>query len=519
MNTRFRFPPSPTGYLHIGNLRNALFNFLLAKKLKGKLILRVEDTDQKRQVEGSVGSLIDILNWIGINFDEGPHLGGEYGPYTQSERKGIYEKYIKELLDKNGAYYCFCASARLDKMREDQQAKKLPPRYDRLCRDLSQEEAEAKIKKGEKFVIRQKMPEDGVTIVKDELRGEIKFNNSELDDHILVKSSSCENPSLDIAHCSLNIGLPTYQFANVVDDYLMKISHVVRGDEWIASFPKNALLYRAFSWSLPKFIHLPLILNKKGGKLSKRDNDVSVEDYRSKGYLKEAIINFCALQGWHPKDDQETFGLKELREKFGLDGVGISPAIFDLEKLDYLNGWHIRQLDLDRLTELCIPFLIKAGILEEMTNDEWRMTNFKNKITGAEISFDFLKNIVRLEQERMKKLSEIGELTDFFFLEKLDYEADLLVWKKMTKELVKERLKEVYNALAKIPEENWTNNSIAEAMTSHIQAKNGKNGEYLWPMRASLTGKKASPSPFDAAEVLGKERSLKRVWEGINKLS
>ena len=480
---RLRFAPSPTGSLHIGNLRNALFNFLIVKKLGGKLVLRIEDTDQKREVAGSAKNLIDIMNWIGITFDEGPNIGGDYGPYTQSERKEIYNKYIQKLLEKNGAYYCFCTPERLQKMREEQQAKKLPPRYDHACRNLTKDEVNKKIQSGEKFVIRQKIPLEGETITKDYLRKEIKFNNSELDDHVLIKSN----------------GVPTYQFANVIDDHEMQISHVVRGDEWISSLPKNILLYNSFGWKAPIFIHTPLILNKNGGKLSKRDNDTAVEDYRAKGYLPEAIINFCALQGWHPKDEQETFTLKELIEKFDLDNLKINPAIFDIEKLDYLNGWHIRRVDLNELTKLCMPFLKKEGLI--------KITNYENKITDS----DYLKNIVRLEQERMKKLSEIGELTEFFFKDILDYDPELLAWKKMTKINVAPKLKEVYDVLDKIPAETWTNDGIEAALVSHIQVKNGKVGEYLWPMRVALTGRKASPSPFDVAEVLGKEQCLRRI--------
>ena len=494
---RLRFAPSPTGSLHIGNLRNALFNFLIAKKLDGKLILRIEDTDQKREVEGAAKNLIDIMNWIGINFDEGPNIGGEYGPYTQSKRTEIYNKYIQELLEKDGAYHCFCTPERLQTMREEQQAKKLPPRYNRKCRDLSKAEVEKKIQADEKFVIRQKIPSGGETIAQDYLRGEIKFQNSELDDHVLVKST----------------GMPTYQFANVVDDYEMKISHIVRGDEWISSLPKNILLYQAFGWTPPTFIHLPLILNKNGGKLSKRDNDTAVEDYRAKGYLPEAIINFCALQGWHPKDEQETFTFKELIEKFNLDSLKINPAIFDIEKLDYLNGWHIRQVNLDELTKLCVPFLEKARLLT-ITNDKLLITNCNNKITN----FDYLKNVVRLEQERMKKLSEIGELTEFFFVNELSYETEMLVWKKMDKNDVGPRLKEAYDVLDKIPSETWTNNGIEEALVDHIKAKEGKIGEYLWPMRVALTGRQASPGPFDIAEVFGKVESLRRVLFAIDKL-
>lgn len=490
--TRLRFAPSPTGSLHIGNLRNALFNYLIAKKLGGKLILRIEDTDQKREIEGATKNLIKILHWIGINFDEGPNISGDFGPYIQSQRKKIYQKHTQKLLENKNVYHCFCTPERLQKMRKSQQANKLPPRYDKTCINLSQIEIDKKIKAETKYVIRQKMPKDGVTIVKDFLRGEVKFNNNELDDHVLIKSN----------------GMPTYQFANVIDDHEMKISHVVRGDEWISSLPKNILLYKAFGWEPPTFIHLPLILNKNGGKLSKRDNDVAVEDYKTKGYLPQSIINFCALQGWHPKDEQETFTFKELIDKFDLDGLKISPAVFDTEKLDYLNGWHIRRVDLDELTKLCIPFLENAGLIEKNQNDN---SKFKIIKSNKKIDFKYIKNVIRLEQERIKKLSDIEELTEFFFIDELNYKPELLVWKKMEKNDVLPRLEEVYDVLDRIPANTWTNNGIEEALVSHIKAKKGRVGEYLWPMRVALTGKQASPGPFDVAEVLGKIDTLKRI--------
>jgi glutamyl-tRNA synthetase len=504
---RLRFAPSPTGYLHIGSLRTVLFDYLAAKSLGGKLILRIEDTDQKREVEGAVENLIEILNWIGIKFDEGPHIGGKFGPYIQSQRLPIYKKYADKILALKEAYPCFCTPERLEKMRADQQAKKLPPRYDRTCRDLSEKEIEKKINNGEKFVIRQKMPLEGEIIVHDELRGDIKFRAEELDDHVLIKSN----------------GIPTYQFASVIDDYEMEISHVLRGDEWISSFPKNILLYKSFGWSPPKFIHLPLVLDKKGGKLSKRGNDVAVEDYKEKGYLPEALLNFCALLGWHPKSDNEILSLKELEKEFNIPDLSVSPAIFDVEKLDYFNGYYIRKKSLGELTELCLPYLVDAEILEEMQKSKIKNQNdnlkFKNKLNNKIIDFNFIKKVVTLEQERLKKLSEIGELTELFFVDKLEYPVGLLVWKKMEKIQVKNNLEKIYELLEKIPEENWTNDSIEEDLKSYIEAKNERVGEYLWPMRAALTGREASPSPFDVAEVLGKEECLKRIKQAINKLT
>ncbi|MFH1522411.1 MAG: glutamate--tRNA ligase [Patescibacteria group bacterium] len=486
-NVRLRFAPSPTGYLHVGSLRTVLFNYLIAKSLKGKLILRIEDTDQKREVKGATEKLTEILDWIGIKFDEGPQAGGNFGPYIQSERENFYRKYADELLEKGEAYYCFCTPERLEKVRQEQQKKKLAPKYDRACRDLRDEEIKQMLAFNKTPVIRQKMLLEGEVEVNDVLRGKIKFKAQDLVDHVLIKST----------------GMPTYQFASVVDDHLMEISHVVRGDEWLPSFPKNILLYKAFSWMPPEFIHLPLTLNKEGGKLSKRQGDVTVEDYQAKGYLQEALINFSLLLGWHPRNDKEIFTLDEAIREFKIKDMGISPAVFDIEKLDYLNGYYIRQMDLDKLVELCRPYL---------------ESNLKKTRKHENTKTNFVRKVVALEQERLKKLSEIGELTEFFFVDKLNYSASMLIWKKMTMNEVKNNLEQIYKQLEKIPEKNWTNDSIEDALMSFIQAKNEKVGDFLWPMRVALTGQKGSPGPFDVAEVLGKEESLNRVKGGINKL-
>ena len=510
---RVRFAPSPTGFLHIGSLRTVLFNYLIAKKENGQLILRIEDTDQKREVAGAVNSLIEILNWLGFQFDEGPQAGGKFGPYIQSERLEIYKKYAAELLKKDGAYYCFCSPERLEKMRARQQAKNEPPHYDRTCRDLAEKEVKKRLGAGEKAVLRQKMPLAGEIKVKDELRGEISFKAADLEDHVLIKSD----------------GRPTYQFASVIDDHLMEISHVLRGEEWIPSFPKNILLYKAFGWQEPKFIHLPLTLNKEGGKLSKRQGDVAVEDYRAKGYLPEALLNFSVLLGWSPyiekvsgESQKEILSLEEMIKKFEIKDLRTSAAVFDIAKLDYFNGYYIRQKSLDELAELCLPYLVGAGFFEENQKSKIKNQNdnskFKNKFTGEIINFDFIKKVIALEQERLKKLSDIAEATEFFFIDKLKYEPKLLIWKKLTLDEVKKNLEEVYEQLEKIPEKNWTNDSIEDGLMSYIKAKEAKVGDYLWPMRVALTGRQASPGPFDVAEVLGKVESLNRIKRGIGML-
>lgn len=472
---RFRFAPSPTGFLHIGNLRSALFGYLLAKSQGGKFILRIEDTDQKREVEGAIESLISICSWMGIEFDEGPVTGGEYGPYIQTERLDIYRQHADDLLAQGKAYRCFCTEDRLTAMRAEQEAKKLPPRYDRACLHLSPEEVDKKLAAGESYVIRQKMPLTGEVIVYDELRGEIKFPAADLDDHVLIKSN----------------GIPTYQFASVVDDHLMNISHVTRGDEWLPSFPKNILLYQAFDWAPPKFIHLPLILNKTGGKLSKRQGDVFVEQYRDKGYLPEAILNFCVLLGWHPKGDKEILSLNEIKQEFSVSGLGSSPAVFDPEKLDYLNGYYIRQKSVAELTELCRQYL--------------------------ETSDEQLEKYVVLAQERMKKLEDIKELSAPL-LTLTDYESTLLLWKELTAEQVLANLNDLYTKLKDTPENNWQIKELEADIIAWIKERAGKNGDYLWPLRVALSGLKNSPSPFELAWALGKGETLARLEVAIQKI-
>ncbi len=475
---RLRFAPSPTGFLHLGNLRSALFGYLLAKSWKGKFILRLEDTDQKREIDGALDKLLDILSWVGIEFDEGPHTTGNYGPYIQSERLPIYHKLVDQLLSEGKVYRCFCTEERLTDMRLAQEASKEAPRYDRLCRNLSAEEITEKLKAGEKFVIRQKMPLEGEIVVHDELRGDIKFKVTDLDDHVLIKSD----------------GVPTYHFANIVDDHLMKITHVTRGDEWLPSFPKNILLYQAFGWTPPKYIHLPLILNKTGGKLSKRQGDVFAEQYRDKGYLPEAIINFCALLGWHGKNDQEIYTLAQLEKEFSLDGMGSSPAVFDLEKLDYYNGYYIRQMSLPVLAESCRPYLEKVG---HDIKDIKRLESF-----------------VGLAQDRMKKLEDVVELTEFLF-GITHYDQNLLCWKNLSLAEVKSNLQALTFELEKIPESEWQKENLESVITTWIKSINGKNGDYLWPLRVSLTGLKNSPGPFEVAVVLGKKESLHRLEKAL----
>lgn len=476
---RIRFAPSPTGFLHIGNFRVALFDYLIAKNLNGELILRIEDTDSKREVEGAAEKLIKVLDDFNIKFDEGPHVGGPHAPYTQSERVDIYKQYSNQLLEEEKVYRCFCTEERLTEMRATQEANKLAPRYDRLCRNLSKEESNQRAAAGESYVIRQKMPLEGKITVHDELRGDVTFSATDLDDQVLIKSN----------------GVPTYQFASVIDDHLMQISHVTRGDEWLPSYPKNILLYQALGWEPPKFIHFPLILNKEGGKLSKRKGDVFVEDYLAKGYLPEAIINFCALLGWHPKGDNEILSLEELTKEFFISGIGISPAIFDIEKLNYYNGYYIRLKKTSELVDLCKPYLEEAGY--EL-----------NKIN--------LERIISISSDRLKTLKDIVEISSYFFKE-IEYEKELLLWKTLSLDEVKNNLQDLISILEKINDNDWTKENLEEEVFMYLKSNDKKNGDYLWPWRVAVTGEKNSPSPFEVSWALGKEKTLERIKEALKK--
>ncbi len=478
LKPRLRMAPSPTGFLHLGTLRTALFGYLLAKKWQGSFILRIEDTDEKRTVAGAAANLVDVFNLFGLHFDEGPEQGGSFGPYVQSQRLDLYTKYAEDLVARGEAYYCFAKPDELEALRNEQIARKEPPRYDRRYRDFPLAEAKQRIAAGESFVIRHKVPLEGEITVVDELRGTIVFKASEIEDYVILKSD----------------GFPTYHLASVIDDHLMNITHVTRGDEWLPSLPKHILLYKAFNWEAPKFIHLPLILNKNGGKLSKRQGDVFAEDFLKRGYLKEALLNFIALLGWHAKNDVEIFSLSELEKVFDIDGIGASPAIFDQEKLDSLNSHYIKSLTLDELLILSKPFLPQGK------TDE------------------YLKAVIALEQPRLKVLSELTESTDFFFKDKLEYNPSLLVWKKLSVEQVKENLLSMLEQLKNIEAGDWNKEKLEEIIIGRLKQEDKALGDYLWPVRVALSGRKASPGPFEIAAVLGKDETLERIDQAIGSL-
>ncbi len=503
---RVRIAPSPTGFVHVGNLRTILYNFLFAKHHQGKFIIRIEDTDRNRFVDGAVENLLKVISWAEMDIDEGPYLDkdgkiaekGEYGPYFQSERLTIYNEMIQTLLDKGKAYPCFCTKERLDLVREEQTKNNQPPKYDNFCRNLSRTESQALTSAGTPHVIRFKMPENKDVVFNDEIRGAIVVNTKDLDDYVLIKSD----------------GFPTYHFANVVDDHLMKISHVLRGDEWISSTPKHILLYEAFDWQTPKFAHLPILLGKNKKKLSKRDGDTSVKDFITKGYLKDAFLNFIALLGWNSGTEQEIYSRNELIQQFDLNKVHKSGAVFDLEKLDWLNGMYIRDLSDDEFFKNALPFLLEEKIIEQKNE-----TTFLVKKTGESLRTTELKDIVLLEKTRVKKLNEITEALNYFFVNDLEYNPLELIWKKADKETTIDNLKNLTKILKKIKTENWNKSFIQKEINDFLLKNNLDTGSVLWPMRFSLSGRAKSPDPFEIAECLGKKNSLYRLESAINKLS
>jgi nondiscriminating glutamyl-tRNA synthetase len=482
---RVRFAPSPTGYLHIGSLRTALYNFLYARKNKGAYYLRIEDTDQKRIVPDAIPKLIESLEWANISHDEGVFVNiegeieekGGYSPYVQSKRLDIYQKYAHELVEKGKAYYCFCTPERLDTLRAVQEKAKLAPAYDKMCRkEVSLADAKKRIASGEKYVIRFDVPETGETEFEDIVRGKIKFSNIKLDDFVILKSD----------------GYPTYHLAHVVDDHLMETTTVLRGEEWLPSTPKHILMFEAFGWEAPRYAHLNVILNKSTSrKLSKRDGDVSVVDFREKGYLPEAVINFIALLGWNPKSEQEIFSLDDLIENFDEKKLNKAGAIFDIAKLDWMNGIYIRKKDINELSVLCRPYFGKLG---------------------EGVSDDYLEKIVAIEKERMKKLSDISQNTDFYFSVPV-YDKKLLAWKDMSAEEVISSLEKSSGILEKIDDSDWSVERLKDALLAAADPKN--RGELLWPLRSALSGKEKSASPFEIAWVIGKKESIERINRAI----
>lgn len=478
---RVRFAPSPTGYLHVGGLRTALYNYLFAKNKGGEIVLRIEDTDRNRYVEGAVENLIDTLDWAGLKFDEGPHVGGEYGPYFQSERLNIYHKYADELVEKGKAYRCFCSPERLQKLREEQQRLKLPQvKYDKHCLHLTEEEIKQKLSAGESYVIRLNVEPGQIVKIEDVVRGNVEFNTDNIDDQILIKSD----------------GYPTYHLANVVDDHLMKITHVIRGEEWLSSTPKHILLYDFLGWEKPVFAHLPLLLNPDKSKLSKRQGDVAVEDYRAKGYLKEALINFVALLGWNAGDDQEFFEIEELIEKFSLERVNKAGAVFNIEKLNWLNGEHIRRKSVDEL----LPML-----KEELA---------KSKYAGNSYDDEYLKLVIEAMHERITFVKDIVEKSFYFFERPASYDEKII--KKRWKEDTPQLLEKLISEFEKL--ENPTKEDFEKAMRGLAESLEIGVGKLIHPVRLALSGVGQGPGIFDLIYILGKEESIERIKIALQKI-
>ena len=477
---RTRFAPSPTGRMHVGNLRTALYAYLIAKHEGGDFLLRIEDTDQERYVEGAVDIIYHTLAETGLIHDEGPDKDGGCGPYVQSERQaaGIYMKYAKELVEKGKAYYCFCDKERLESLKQEVAGKEIIV-YDKHCLHLSKEEVEANLAAGKPFVIRQNTPTEGTTRFVDEIYGVIEVPNAELDDMILIKSD----------------GYPTYNFANVVDDHLMGITHVVRGNEYLSSAPKYNLLYEAFGWDVPVYVHCPLITNEEHKKLSKRSGHSSYEDLIDQGFLTEAVVNYGALLGWCPTDNREIFSLPELVEAFDYHHMSKSPAVFDINKLKWMNGEYIKAMDFDKFYERALPIL-KETIHRDLD----------------------LKKIAGMVKTRIEVFPDIKDLVDFFEAVP-EYDSSMYVHKKMktTEESSLTVLQEILPVLES--QEDYSNDALYETLVAFAKEKGYKNGYVLWPIRTALSGKQMTPAgATEILEVLGKEESIKRIQAAIEKL-
>lgn len=517
---RVRFAPSPTGKLHLGGARTALFNFLFAKKYQGTFILRIEDTDQERSKKEYEKNIMESLRWLGIEWDEGPDIGGKYGPYRQSERGEIYKKYLEKLLKEEKAYFCFCTEEELEAERQYFLSLGQAPRYSGKCRNLDKKKVEQYLKEGRSFVIRFKVEPQRI-IFDDLIRGKIKYDASLFGDFVIAK----------------DFYSPLYNFACVVDDFEMKISHVIRAEEHIPNTPKQILLQKALGFPHPQYAHLPMILAPDRSKLSKRHGAIAVMDYKEEGFLPEAIINFLAFLGWNPGTNREFYSLASLIKEFSLEKVQKAGAVFNIKKLEFFNSFYIRQKSLEKLTELTLPYLVEANFIEPIFKEESKVPGFPSVIvgkeivqkykivqTGEEIGIEALQKIISLYKERLKKLSEIKELADFFFKKELEYPKELLKWKDMSDKEIQISLDKSFQLLNKIEPELWNREEIAKKLInaaeefSQTLRKKLDRGYLLWPLRVALTGKSASPGPFEIADLLGKRKTLERIQKAKEKV-
>ncbi|MCB9496605.1 MAG: glutamate--tRNA ligase [Fibrobacteria bacterium] len=479
---RVRFAPSPTGFLHVGGARSALFNWLFAKRMGGKFLLRIEDTDQTRYNEAALHDLIRDLKWLGLTWDEGPEVGGPHEPYYQSQRLPMYKKASEELLAKGAAYRCFCTSERLDALRKRQEENKLPPGYDRHCRDLTTEESDARAAAGEAHVVRLKSPMSGKTVFTDMVRGEIEYQNHVLDDLVLLKTD----------------GFPTYHLANVVDDHDMRITHVLRGDEWIPSTPRHVLLYQAFGWTPPAFCHLPVILAPGGGKLSKRKGAVSVGEYREKGYLPHALFNFLALLGWSPGDEREKMSLEDLIESFSLERVMPKAAAFDETKLEWLNGQYLIGSAPEEIESEVRRFLVDRGFGEELS---------ENPAT--------LEKHIRLLKDRSRRLDELVDTGLYFWRDPETYEE-----KAVAKHWKPETAARMRSLVLRLTEQaDWSHTALEALYRDETEKQGVKFAELIHPTRLAVSGLSFGPGLFELLEALGSDCVLRRLAIALEKLS
>jgi glutamyl-tRNA synthetase len=481
---RVRYAPSPTGYPHVGNIRTALFNWLFARHQGGSFIVRIEDTDVTRKVGDAVEAILDGLRWLGLDWDEGPEVGGKYGPYFQSQRLELYREAAERLVAQGDAYYCYCSPQRLEEMRAEQAKRKQPPGYDRHCRNLSQEEKSLKEAEGITPVVRFKTPLSGQTRFTDLIRSEVVFDHNTLDDFVLLKSD----------------GYPTYHLASIVDDHRMEISHVLRAEEWLSSTPRHLLLYQALGFEPPRFAHLPMILGSDRAKLSKRHGAVSITEYQQQGYLSESMVNFMALLGWSLDDKTEILSRQELIDNFSLERVSQTAAIFNHDKLNWMNGLYIRSSTMEDFTRQALPFL-SSSLPHEVKRP---------------LSIDYVRQIMPLIQERAKTLAEVSELTQFFFVEELDHAPNLLIGKNMNQSSAFKALQTAQERLE--PLEAFDTESL-EAVLRPLAGELGlKTGQLFGTLRVAVTGRTAAPPLFQTMAVLGKERCLRRIATAIDRL-
>jgi glutamyl-tRNA synthetase len=481
---RVRFAPSPTGRPQVGNIRTAMFDWLFARHTGGTFILRIEDTDVTRKVEGAFEAIMEGLRWLGLDWDEGPDVGGDYGPYFQSQRLKLYQEAAERLVKQGDAYYCYCSPERLEEMRKEQVARKQPPGYDRRCRNLSPQERVKNEAEGIVPVIRFKVPLEGQTRFNDLIYGDVVFENSTIDDFVMLKSD----------------GYPTYHLANVVDDHAMKISHVIRGEDWISSTPRHLLMYKALGYEPPQYVHTPLILGPDRAKLSKRHGDVSILEYRDQGYLPETMFNFLALIGWSLDDKTEIMTRQQLIGNFSLERIGKTGAIFNKEKLDWMNGVYIRSLSPEDFVQRSLPFLEKG----------------LSAAVKRPLDIEYVRRMMPLIQERTKTLAEVPALVEFFFVDQLEYNAELLIDKKMTLDLTVMALEVSRQRLLLL--KSFDETSLETLLRPLAEELGLKAGQLFGALRTAVTGRTATPPLFQTMAVLGKERCLKRIDMALKKL-